>query len=80
MQRLKRWAGKQRRSLMLAGATAVVASLLALAAVYAVHEHERWQLGYLLLTTNGPHLKAEVLNERDALVTPTFTVPTQDWL
>jgi outer membrane protein assembly factor BamB len=79
-ERAWRWARKRRRSLALIGVTAVVAALLALGGLSAWKTYKDSQLGRLLLTTDGPYLKAEVLNERDEAVVPAFTVPAQDWV
>jgi outer membrane protein assembly factor BamB len=75
-----RWAKKRRRILALTAVTAVVAALLALGGLSAWRSYREHQLGRLLLTTDGPYLKAEVFNERDELVVPAFTVPAQDWV
>jgi outer membrane protein assembly factor BamB/tRNA A-37 threonylcarbamoyl transferase component Bud32 len=79
-ERAWRWAKKRRRSLALTAVTAVVAALLALGSLSAWRSYQEHQLGRLLLTTDGPYLRAEVLNERDEAVVPAFTVPAQEWV
>ncbi len=75
-----RWAKKRRRILALTAVTAVVAAVLALGGLSVWKTYQEHQLGRLLLTTDGPYLKAEVLNDRDEAVVPAFTVPAQDWV
>ncbi len=79
-ERAVRWVRKQRRALALAGVTAVAAALLALGGVSLRQEYAERRLGQLLLTTDGPHLTAEVLDGHDRPAAPPFTVPTADWL
>ncbi len=79
-ERAWRWAKKRRRNLALTAVTAVVAALLALGGLSAWRSYQEHQLGRLLLTTDGPYLRAEVLNERDEAVVPAFTVPAQEWV
>ena len=75
-----RWAKKRRRILALTAVTAVAAAVLALGGLSAWKSYREHQLGRLLLTTDGPYLKADVLNDRDEAVVPAFTVPAQDWV
>ncbi len=76
-ERLVRWMGKQRRSVLLSGATAAVSVLLILGAVLGWQWYTAWRQGQFVLTSDGPALDAEVLDARDEPIMPAFTVPTR---
>ena len=75
------WARKHRRSAAVAVVTAFLIVPLTIAAFVAWNRYREWRDRFPLcqidLATDGPPLKAEILDERDELVVPTFTVPTQ---
>jgi hypothetical protein len=72
-----RWLRKQRRSVLLAAATAGVSVLLVIGAIFGWQWYRARHEGSLLLTTDSLAFEAEVLNERDEPVLPPFTVPTR---
>ncbi|MBY0528474.1 MAG: protein kinase [Gemmataceae bacterium] len=80
LERARRWVRKNRRSLALMIATATLAALVAVGAVFGASQHAESRLGQLALLTDGGYLKAEVLGADDQLAVPAFTVPTQEWL
>lgn len=51
--------------------------MLTVALVAAWQQYQYEQLGFVMLKTSGPPLKAEILNEYNELVVPSFTVPTE---
>jgi serine/threonine protein kinase len=73
-----RWLRKHRSSAALMGTTAAAAVLLMIAGLIGADRLEKYQKGYLLLTTEGPVLTAEVLDRRGEPVLPRFTVPTEE--
>jgi serine/threonine protein kinase/outer membrane protein assembly factor BamB len=75
-----RWVKRHRRSLTVGGVAAVVAAAMALGGVAAEREHAERQLGQVMLTTLGPALKAEILDDADRPAAAPFTVPAPDWL
>jgi tRNA A-37 threonylcarbamoyl transferase component Bud32/outer membrane protein assembly factor BamB len=72
-----RWARKQRRSAILTGAAAAVSVLLMVAGIFGWQWYAASRLGSVMLTTEGPPLEAEVLDENDQPVIPQFSVPTR---
>jgi outer membrane protein assembly factor BamB len=78
-ERAGRWVRKQRRSVLVAGATAAASVLLIAAAFFAWSWYAESQLGSIRLTTDGPALTAEVFAEADGGVPlQRFTVPTEE--
>src|SRR5262245_5544081 len=76
LERVARWSRKKRSTGTVA-ATAVAASVLILAAaIFGWLWYQQSQLGHLKLTSSGPTLVAEILDEQDQLVVPSFSVPT----
>jgi tRNA A-37 threonylcarbamoyl transferase component Bud32 len=72
-----RWLRKQRRSVLLAGATALAAVVLVIGSIVGWSRYQQAQLGQLSLKTDGgPPLIAEILDEHDRLVLKPFRVPT----
>jgi outer membrane protein assembly factor BamB len=76
-ERAVRWARKQRRSAVLAAATAVASVLLVVGSYLLWHWYMEWRQGQFFLATDGPALEAEVFDANDELVIPPFTVPTR---
>jgi outer membrane protein assembly factor BamB/tRNA A-37 threonylcarbamoyl transferase component Bud32 len=74
VERAVRWARKQRRSAVLAGATAAASVLLVVAALVAWGWYREATLGHLVLTTEVPFLQAEVLDP-DGQAVRQFFVP-----
>jgi len=78
-ERAVRWAKKQKRSMVLAGVSAVAAAVLIAAGIVGSSLYRQSQLGYVSLKTGVPSLVAEVLEEgRDEQVLPPFTVPNTE--
>ncbi len=75
-ERTLRWAKKQRASALIAGVAAVVAVVLMVGGYFAYDAYRAAQMSQLSLTTDGPALVAEVLDDQDELVVPSFPVPT----
>jgi hypothetical protein len=77
-ERAVRWLRRQRRSMVLASASAAVSILLVIGAVVGWTWYANWRLAHLSLDTQGGFLKAEVLDDKDGSVVSRFTVPTQE--
>jgi hypothetical protein len=77
-ERAVRWLRRQRRSMVLASASAAVSIILVIAAVVGWTWYANWRLAHLSLDTDGGFLKAEVLDDTDGSVVTRFTVPTQE--
>jgi serine/threonine protein kinase len=75
-ERAVRWVRKRRRGVVLAVAPAVASVLLVVGAVFSQLWYNESQLGHVALTTDGPMLLAELLDENDELAMPAFSVPT----
>jgi outer membrane protein assembly factor BamB len=75
-----RWAGKQRRSAIVATVAAVIAVAAAAGGLWSWNQHREAQLGRLRLTTEGEAaLTVEVLHaDRDEPLVNPFTAPTKD--
>ncbi len=78
-ERASRWLWKRRRGLGLTLGSMLVTLLLVLAAVQGLRYYQESKLGRIVLTTDSSTaLVAEVLaGDREELVLPAFTVPTQ---
>jgi outer membrane protein assembly factor BamB/tRNA A-37 threonylcarbamoyl transferase component Bud32 len=76
-ERAVRWFRNQRRSVILSAVTAAVSILLVIGGLLAWRWYSAWRQGQLVLTTDGPALDAEVLDENDEPILPAFTVPTR---
>lgn len=77
-ERSRRWARKQRRSVGLSIAAALTALVLGSAALVGWYSYERWRLGHVGLLTDRAPISAEFLVQRDELVIPALTVPTNE--
>jgi hypothetical protein len=74
-----RWARKQRRSVMVAAVAVTAAVVLVVSGLLAGNAYREAQLGWLSLTTDGPMLRAEVLEaEGEDPVVPSFTIPRSE--
>jgi outer membrane protein assembly factor BamB/tRNA A-37 threonylcarbamoyl transferase component Bud32 len=76
-ERVIRWVGKQRRSVLLSAATAAASVVLIAGGVLAWQWYSKWRQGQVMLTTDGLALEAEVLDEHGEPTMPAFTVPTR---
>lgn len=74
-ERTVRWVKKHQRSTTVAVVTATVSLLLIAIAIAGWSTYRESLNGRLLLTTDGPALVAEVLDDRDEPVIPGFPVP-----
>lgn len=75
-ERAVRWSRKHRRSTVVSAISAAVSLLVIVGAFLGWNAYQESLKGHLTLTTEGPALVAEVLNDRDELVIPSFPVPT----
>ncbi|MFN0051920.1 MAG: protein kinase domain-containing protein [Planctomycetales bacterium] len=75
-ERAARWAKKHRRSTAVSAATAALSLLVIVGGFFGWNAYQESLKGRLSLTTEGPALVAEVLDDRDELVIPSFPVPT----
>ncbi|MBV9125027.1 MAG: protein kinase, partial [Planctomycetes bacterium] len=76
VERSRRWARRHPRSVT-AAVTGVAAALLIVGGFFGWNWYQEARLGSLTLTTDGPPLVAEILDDQEAQVLPAFTVPTQ---
>ncbi len=76
VERTLRWAKKKRASAIVAGVAAAAAAILLGAGYFGWSIYQTSLLSHLVLTTEGPGLVAELLDEHDELVLPSFPVPT----
>jgi serine/threonine protein kinase len=74
-ERAKRWGKKHQRSTVVSAVTAVISLLLIAFSLGSWHAYQNSKLGRLMLSTDGPTLVAEVLNDEDELIVPSFPVP-----
>src|SRR5262249_2210549 len=77
-ERSARWVRTHRRSAVLAAVSAAAAVLLAGVGFVGLEQDRQWQLGWLHLSTKGPVLTGELLDEGGQRVQPRFTVPTEE--
>jgi serine/threonine protein kinase/outer membrane protein assembly factor BamB len=77
-ERAARWARKHRRSTVVAAVSAGVSLALVLGGWLGWRFHQQSRLGQLTLTTSGPNLQAEVLNEEGRTVLGPLNVPTSE--
>src|SRR5262245_14981126 len=75
-ERAARWVRKHQRSSAVAVVTAAVSLLVIAGSYFGWAAYSESLMGRLVLTTDGPSLVAEVLNDRDEPVVPSFPVPT----
>jgi hypothetical protein len=80
LERSARWLRKHRNSAALVAASAAAAVLLLLAGLVGLQQYREWQIGRLFLSTTGPVLTGELLNDHGGRVLPRFTVPTEEAL
>jgi outer membrane protein assembly factor BamB/tRNA A-37 threonylcarbamoyl transferase component Bud32 len=73
-EQVLRWARRQRRSAVLAAVTAAASVLLVIGASFAWGWYTEWQMGQLVLTTEGPGLEAEILDDTNEPAQPSFAV------
>jgi serine/threonine protein kinase/outer membrane protein assembly factor BamB len=78
VEQAARWGRKHRRSVILAAITAVASALLVIGGLLALSVFEEWSHGQLLLTTDGPVLVGELIDEEGERATPRFTIPTEE--
>jgi outer membrane protein assembly factor BamB len=78
VERAARWVRKNRRSAAVAGLAAAASALLIAAGVTMWNAYKESLNGRMSLTTDGPSLVAEVLDDRDELVIPSFPVPNPE--
>lgn len=77
VERGGRWVRQQRRSVSLAAAAAAIAAVVMVLSFLTWNWYAEWRLGRFVVTTEGPALEAEVLDQNDEPVLPSFTVPTR---
>jgi serine/threonine protein kinase len=77
-ERAVRWMRKSRRSAQVAGLAAAASTLLIAAGATMWNAYKESLNGRLSLTTDGPSLVAEVLDDHDELVIPSFPVPNPE--
>ena len=75
LARSVRWVRKRRRIVGMVAASAALAAILLIGGFLVSRAHERSLLGNVAITTNGPSLVAEVLDEADQAAAPSFPVP-----
>lgn len=75
VERTVRWARKHQRSTTISAVSVVASLLVIFGSLTAWNVYRESLNGRLLLTTDGPSLIAEVLNEKDELITASFPVP-----
>ncbi len=81
LERLRRWFGKQRRSVAISAAAAAVTAVVVLGGLLTWYGYRQWRLGHVGFDTtsaDSPYLVGEVLDEYDRSVSGQFTVPTQE--
>jgi outer membrane protein assembly factor BamB len=79
VERTLRWVRRQRRTVGLAAAAAAIAVAVVLGSIASWWAYGQSRLGHISLTTEGPSLTAEVLDEEsDEPVVPSMAVPSQE--
>jgi hypothetical protein len=76
-ERAVRWARKQHRNAVIAAVAAAAAALLVVGGLLAWNWYAEWRQGRVVLLSDGPLLKAEVLDEQDRPVADPFQVSPQ---
>jgi outer membrane protein assembly factor BamB/tRNA A-37 threonylcarbamoyl transferase component Bud32 len=76
-ERALRWIRSHRRSVILSVVTAAASAVLIVGGLLGWQEYTEGRKGQLMLTNDGLVLEGEVLDEKDELVLPAFTVPTR---
>ncbi len=76
--RAVRWVRRHRRVTATSAVAALAAAVLVMGTIWGVQFYRQSQLGYLELSTSGPQMVAEVLDENDNQVVPSFPVPTPE--
>lgn len=74
-ERAKRWGKKHQRSTVVSAVTAAISLLLIVFGTASWNSYQASKLGRLMLSTDGPSLVAEVLNDDDELIVPSFPIP-----
>jgi serine/threonine protein kinase/outer membrane protein assembly factor BamB len=77
-ERSWRWLRKQHRNVALTAAAAAATLLVAVVGLAGWLAYQDWRLGHILLKSDRPPLVSELLDQRDELAVPSFTVPTQE--
>jgi outer membrane protein assembly factor BamB len=78
VERVTRWAQKNRRSLALVAVAAAVSAVAVFAALWGHERYDESRRGRFVLTTPDDRFSiAEVIDDEDRRVLPTFTVPTE---
>ena len=81
VERVRRWFGKQRRSVTLSAAVAALTAVVVLGGLLSWYGYRQWQLGHVGFDTteaDSPYLVGEVFDEQGRSVSGLFTVPTQE--
>ncbi len=78
IDRAVRWVRRNRRITVTSAVAALAAAVLVMGTVWGVQFYRQSQLGYIELSTSGPQMLAEVLDENDNPVVPSFPVPTTE--
>ncbi len=65
LERAKRWVKKHRHSTLAAIVTSIVSVLLVAGLIFGRSLYHESQMGRVMLTTQGPSLVAEVLDDND---------------
>jgi hypothetical protein len=78
MERTARWFQKHRRSAAAAAISASTAVALVVGAIVITGFYREWRLGYVELSTDGPQLVAEILDQEGQSVVGSIPVPTSD--
>lgn len=77
-QRVARWARKHRRTTAVAGVSAGVSLVLAVAGSWVWQDRQQARLARLSLSTDTPNLLAEVVDARGQARVPAFPVPSAE--
>jgi outer membrane protein assembly factor BamB len=78
VERLARWATKNRRGVALAAVAAAASALAVIGSLWGWQRYDERRRGSVTLTTPDDRFCiAEVLDDQDRRVVPTFTVPTE---
>ena len=80
VERLGRWLRRQRRSVALTAAAALVSAILLAGGLLSWYGYQQWRLGeveFLTTSADSPHRVGEVLDEQGRSVSGRFTLPMQ---